>query len=31
MRGRSVAMAVWQIMQVRTLGSPARGPIVTLS
>ena len=31
MRGRSVAIALWQIMQVRTLGSPATGPVVTLS
>ena len=31
MRGRSVAMALWQIMQVRTLGRPATGPVVTLS
>ena len=31
MRGLSVAIAAWQIRQVLTLGSPARGPLVTLS
>ena len=31
MSGRSVAMASWQIMQVFTLGRPARGPLVTIS
>src|SRR3979411_2721072 len=31
MSGRSVAIASWQIMQVFTLGSPARGPLVTVS
>ena len=31
MRGLSVAIAAWQIMQVLTLGSPACGPFVTLS
>src|SRR5258706_7358421 len=30
-RGRSTAIASWQIMQVRTLGRPATGPVVTLS
>jgi hypothetical protein len=31
MRGRSVAIALWQIMHVLTLGRPATGPVVTLS
>src|SRR5688572_8371331 len=29
MRGRSVAMVLWHTMHVRTLGSPATGPVVT--
>src|SRR5687767_5782997 len=31
MRGRSVAIVLWQTMQVRTLGSPATGPVLTAS